>query len=223
MSDESASEFAIIDPNRKPPFWSACRGIARLFVVLMFDLKAYGIRNVPRTGGALLLSNHQSYLDPICFGVDLPRPLSYLAKSELFENRFLGWLISNLRAFPVRQGKSDKGAIDETIRRLREGHLLQLYPEGSRTEDGEIAPILRGAALVLRRVDVPIVPAVVSGSFDAWPKDRKLPRPRPVRVLYGKPMNVRGMDSRQIVQLIDTTLRTMLADLRAGRVRKYER
>ena len=210
-----------LDPSNPTLFWRICRGIARLVAVLMFDLKAYGVQHVPRTGGALIVGNHQSYLDPILYGVDIRRPMSYLAKSELFENRYFGWLIHNLRAFPVRQGRGDKAAIEETIRRLREGHLLQLYPEGSRTEDGEIAPIQRGAALVLRRANVPIVPAVVEGSFAAWPKGRKLPRPRAVRVLYGRPMNVDGLKGDEIIKLIDVTLREMLDDLRAGRVWKY--
>src|SRR5262249_15359529 len=141
----------------------------------------------------------------------------------LFHNRFLGWLISSLRAFPVRQGKGDKGAIDETIRRLREGHMLNLFPEGSRSEDGEIGPMQRGVALVLRRANVPIVPAVVDGSFRAWPKHRAIFRHHPVRVLYGKPVDVSGMKGEQILHLIDATLRKMLDDLRAGRLAEYTR
>ena len=210
-----------IDPMEMGPWYCICRSVARLAVVLLFDFKAYGLHNVPRRGGALLCANHQSYLDPVLFGAMIPRPVSFLAKSELFANRFFGWLIRSLHAFPVRQGKGDKAAIDETIRRLREGHLLNLYPEGSRTEDGEIARIERGAALVVRRAGVPIVPAVVHGSFDAWPKGSKIFRPHPIRVLYGPVLKVEGLKSEQIVELIDRTLRKMLSDLRAGRVAGY--
>ena len=101
--------------------------------------------------------------------------------------------------------------------------MLNLYPEGSRSEDGEIAPIQRGAALVLRRAKVPIVPAVVEGSFRAWPKDRKIFRRHPVRVLFGEPLHVQGMRGEEIVSLIDRTLRKMLEDLRAGRIRPEDR
>jgi len=221
MSDLDQRNFATPDPIRTTLFWRFCRTVARVFTILTFDFKSYGVKNVPKTGGALMISNHQSYLDPVLLGVNLPRPLSYLAKSELFRNRFLSWLITSLRAFPVRQGKGDKAAIEETIRRLREGHMLNIFPEGTRTEDGEIAPIQRGAALVVRRANVPIVPAVIHGSFDAWPYKQKLFRARPICVLYGKPLHVDGLKGEQIVALIDRTLREMFDDLRAGRVEKY--
>lgn len=211
------------DPNRTTLFWRFCRGVAKITVTVLFDFKAYGVSNVPRNGGALMISNHQSYLDPVLLGVNLPRPLSYLAKSELFVNPFLSRLITSLRAFPVRQGKGDKAAIEETIRRLREGHMLNIFPEGTRTEDGQIAPIQRGAALVVRRANVPIVPAVIHGSWESWPYTQKMFRPHPIKVLYGKPLDVSGLKGEQIVELIDRTLRTMFADLRAGRVEKYLR
>jgi 1-acyl-sn-glycerol-3-phosphate acyltransferase len=210
-----------IDPNEMGLWWRFCRAIAQTAVLLMFNFKAYGVRHVPRRGGALLCTNHQSYLDPVLFGVLLKRPISFLAKSELFTNRSFGWLIRSLHAYPVRQGKGDKGAIEETIRRLRQGHLLNLYPEGSRTEDGEIAPIQRGVALIVRRAGVPIVPAVVDGSFQSWPKGAKMFKSHPIRVLYGPPMRVEGLKGDQVVELIEATLKKMLADLRAGRINIY--
>jgi len=210
-----------MDPIRKSRFWRFCRGIAYIGCTVMFDYKAYGVKNVPRTGGALMISNHQSYLDPVLLGLNLPRPLSYLAKSELFKNKFLAWLITELRAFPVRQGRGDKAAIEETIRRLREGHMLNIFPEGTRTPDGKIGEMQRGAALVVRRAGVPIVPVAIHGSYEAWPTGQKIFRSRPVRVLYGKPLNVDGMKSDQIVKVMDRTLREMVEDLRAGQVARY--
>ena len=223
MSDDVIDEprTPSLDPLRTTPFWRLCRAAAYIGTILLFDLKTWGVKNVPRTGGALMISNHQSYLDPVLLGVNLPRPLSYLAKSELFVNPFLRRLITSLRAFPVRQGKGDRAAIEETIRRLREGHMLNIFPEGTRTEDGQIAPIQRGAALVVRRAEVPIVPAVIHGSWEAWPYTKKLFRAHPIRVLYGKPLDVSGMKGDEIVQLIDRTLRQMFDDLRGGRIEKY--
>lgn len=221
ISDSGDSPHIEMDPVRKTRFWRGCRAIAYLGSTILFDYKAFGVKNVPKTGGALLISNHQSYLDPVMLGLNLPRPLSYLAKSELFVNPALRWLITELRAIPVRQGKGDKGALEATIRRLREGHLLNIFPEGTRTPDGEIHEMQRGAALVVRRAGVPIVPAAIHGSYDAWPTGRKMFRSRPIRVLYGKPLNVAGLKSEQIVELMDRTLREMFDDLRAGRVAKY--
>jgi len=157
----------------------------------LFDLKAYGARHVPATGGVLLLSNHQSYLDPVLVGVHLPRPLSYMSKSELFEvNPAFTWLIRSLGAFPVRQGGSAAGAVKLAINRLKGGHALNIFPEGSRTETGEIGPIEGGAALVIRGAKVPVVPVAIHGSFEAWPRGQKLPSPHPIRLLYGEPMDL---------------------------------
>jgi 1-acyl-sn-glycerol-3-phosphate acyltransferase len=153
------------DPSEPTVFWRFCRGIARLLATLMFEMRVYGLENVPRRGGVLLISNHQSYLDPVLLATFVRRQISFLAKSELFENKYFGWLIRSLHAFPIRQGAGDVGAMKETIRRLREGHGLTLFAEGHRTETGELLPIQPGAALVIRRAGVPVVPCVIQGSY----------------------------------------------------------
>jgi 1-acyl-sn-glycerol-3-phosphate acyltransferase len=197
--------------------WRYLQSLARVLTTLLFNLRVYGRRNVPETGGVLIVSNHQSYLDPVLLAVRLDRPLNYIAKSELFENRFGGWFLrSVLNAFPVRQGHGDVGAVKETIRRLQEGHVLNIYPEGARTENGEIARLERGVALIVRRAGVPIVPAVIVGSFKAWPITRKIWRDAPIRVRYGPPMNLAGLERDQIIEMIDRTLREMFAELRDG-------
>lgn len=199
----------------EPLLYRLGRCLCRPWADLWFDLKAYGVENIPRHGGVLVVSNHQSYLDPVLLTVKVSRPFSYMAKSELFENPFFSWLIRSLNAFPVRQGEGDVGAVKETIRRLQEGHALILYPEGTRTLTGEIGPMQPGVGLIVRRAGVPVVPAVIDGSFDAWrPKRDKIFRPHPVRVMYGRPLDVKGLKANQIVQKIDTTLHGLLRDLR---------
>src|SRR5277367_4767043 len=100
--------------------WKSLQIIARIFTSLWFDLKVYGVENVPKTGPVLLIANHQSYLDPVLVAVRLDRPVSFFAKSELFENRFFGWLIRSLHAFPVKLGENDIGAVRMTLQRLEE-------------------------------------------------------------------------------------------------------
>jgi 1-acyl-sn-glycerol-3-phosphate acyltransferase len=195
--------------------WNIGRVICRPFTSRVFDLKVYGRKHVPKTGGVLIVSNHQSYLDPVLFGVQLDRPMSYLAKSELFENPVLSLLIRSLNAFPVQQGKGDVGAVKETISRLKEGHMLNIYPEGTRTLDGELAEIQSGVALVIRRAGVPVVPAVIEGSYEAWPKGAKIFHRHPIRVMYGPPLAMTHMKGPEIVQTIDTTFKKMIAELRA--------
>jgi 1-acyl-sn-glycerol-3-phosphate acyltransferase len=194
------------------------RLIARLLTTLCFDLKVYGTEHVPRTGGLLLVSNHQSNLDPVLLGVQLPRALSYMAKSQLFEvHPLFTWLIRSLGAFPVRQGTGDVGAVKEAITRLQEGDVLNVYPEGSRTETGEIMPMEKGIGLLIRRAKVAVVPVAIDGSFDAWRKGRKMFRRWPIRLQYGPPMDLAHLKGDEIVQRVDQTLRKMVDDLRARR------
>lgn len=201
--------------KKASPAYAFCRGACRIVTSVFFDLKVYGLHHIPADGGALVIANHASYLDPALIGVRIPRPLSFLAKSELFKVPVFGWIIRQCNAFPVRQGAGDKGAIDETIRRLQEGHLLTLFPEGQRSPNGTLQPIQRGVALIVKRAGVPIVPAVIIGAYKAWPKGRPIFQSNPVRVLFGPPLDVSKMKSNEIVEVIDQTFRTMLAELEA--------
>jgi 1-acyl-sn-glycerol-3-phosphate acyltransferase len=184
---------------------------------LLFDFKTYGKSNIPSRGGFLLLANHQSYLDPILVAVHLNRPVSFMAKSELFTNRYFGWLIRYLHAFPVRQTGVAKDAIQEAVKQLNAGRILNIYPEGTRTDDGEIAPIQKGITLILRMAHVPIIPVVIDGSFLAWPNRSKIFRPHPIRVLYGPALDIRSLKGDRLVEKIECTLKSMLEELRARR------
>jgi len=200
--------------------WRFLQMLARWVCTMLFDLRVYGARNIPPTGGVLLVSNHQSYLDPVLLAVGIERPLNYMAKSELFRNPLFSWLIRSLNAFPVEQGAGDVGAVKETINRLQQGHVLNIYPEGSRTEDGKMLPLEKGVGLVIRRAKVPVVPAVIIGSFKAWPKRNKMFRPAPIRVMYGPPMDLAKFGRDEIIERLEVTLHQMLADLESGKVPK---
>jgi 1-acyl-sn-glycerol-3-phosphate acyltransferase len=224
MTESSPSESALssqdkaaansVDHSKMSRFWKFTRMVCRPVMTLVFNLKVYRRHHVPMKGGVLLISNHQSYLDPVLIGVHLERPMSYMAKSELFENKHFAWLIRALNAFPIKQRAGDVGAIKETIKRLKEGFLLNVFVEGARTFTSELGPIEPGAALVIRRAGVPVVPCVIQGSFEAWPRTVKLPIPHPIAVMYGPPLKVEGLKSQQITELIDRTLREMIVELR---------
>lgn len=203
------------DPSQRTFLWKALQVLCRIGTTLMFELKVYGKEHIPSTGGVLIVSNHQSYLDPVLLAVQLYRPVSFLAKSELFKNAFFSRLIRNLNAFPVRQGAGDVGAMKETIRRLQQGHMLVIYPEGSRTDTGDLLPIAPGAALVIRRAGVPVIPAIIEGSFQAWPRWRRIFRPHQIAVMYGPPLQTDGLKTQEITDLIDRTFHQMRDQLRA--------
>ena len=201
---------------RKTWMYSLGQSLCRLFAITLFDLKAYDVQNIPRRGGVLIVSNHQSFLDPVMLGVKVTRPMSFLAKSELFVNRIFGAAIRGVNAFPVRQGEGDVGAVRETIKRLQEGHVLVMFPEGGRCEDGEIAPLQTGVGLIVRRAGptVKVVPAAVEGAFKAWPKGQLLPRCSKVRVKYGKPMDLCHLKAAEIRGIIDGEIHRLFAELR---------
>lgn len=178
---------------------------SRIVFSAVCDLKIYGAETFPRSGGVLVVSNHQSHLDPVILGVAIPRSLSYFAKSELFEmHPAFTRLIESLGAFPVRQTGSAAGAIKETIDRLQSGCALNIYPEGSRTIDGELQPFEKGAALIIRKAKVPVVPVAIHGSFECFPPGTKMPKPHPIRVMFGPPMthlhDLKGDEITKVMQ-----------------------
>jgi 1-acyl-sn-glycerol-3-phosphate acyltransferase len=206
------------DPTRRSPLWRFLQIPAVIGCTLLFKVRVYGLHNVPKSGGVLLVSNHQSYLDPVLLALKLSRPVSYFAKSELFESRYFGALIRALHAFPVERGRGDKGAMEQAIRVLQQGYMLNFYPEGTRTETGEIGPMQRGISLIIRRAKVPVLPAAVHGSFEAWRPPRKFFGPHPIRVAYGRPMLLHELRADQILSRVGSAIGSLYDQLRAGKV-----
>lgn len=201
---------------RKTWMYSLGQSFFRMWAIILFDLRAYGVQNIPKRGGVLILSNHQSFLDPVMLGVKVTRPMSFLAKSELFINKVFGYLIRGVNAFPVRQGEGDVGAVRETIKRLQEGHVLVMFPEGGRCDDGEVAQMQTGIGLIIRRAGptVKVVPAAVAGAFASWPRGQKFPKPMPVRVIYGQPLELYNLKAAEIIKIIDAEIRRLFEELR---------
>ena len=183
-------------------------------LVFWFRLRAYGRGNVPRRGGAIVASNHQSFLDPVFFGAAIDRPIDYFARRSLFRGPF-GAFIRALNAFPVERGRADLGALRGALERLQAGRVLLLFPEGTRTETGEVGPFQEGVAALARRAGVPVIPAAVEGAFEAWPRRQRLFTPgAPCAVAIGPP--IAGDDPRLTEKLRAEVLR-LQAFLRARR------
>jgi 1-acyl-sn-glycerol-3-phosphate acyltransferase len=196
-------------------FWNPSRALCRIITSVWLDFKVHGLKHIPRSGGALLVCNHQSYLDPVFLGAQMRRQITFVAKSELFAPPGLGWLIRMLNTLPVRRGEADVSAIKEALRRVEEGQILAMFPEGTRSTHGGLLPIQPGIGLMIKRTDAPVIPAVVDGAWRAWPRGQKLPGKARVRLLYGPPLNVENMKAARIIQHVDQTFRSMLSELRA--------
>ena len=191
-------------------------GLQVLFCSL-FRLRVLGRHNVPREGAVLLLGNHQSFFDPPLCGVGLVRELDYVARESLFKNRFFGRLISSLNAFPLQRDSADIAAFREIIRRLSRGRALVLFPEGTRTPDGRIRPMKSGFELIARKSGATIVPVVVDGAFEAWPRSQPLPGLGRIMVMYGEPITAEQaaqLGRAELVEEINRRLRQMQNDLR---------
>ena len=164
----------------------------KLALTLLFRIRAWGVERVPRRGGALLASNHQSFLDPTVVGTPLPRRAYYMARRTLFDVPGLGRLIRAVNAFPVERGGVNRRAMRTAIELMSRGEGLVVFPEGTRTPDGEVKRFTSGFALLAARAGVPIVPVAIHGAYEAWPRHQRLPRPSPVHVAYGEPLAVAG-------------------------------
>jgi 1-acyl-sn-glycerol-3-phosphate acyltransferase len=154
----------------------------------LFRVRATGRDRVPLDGPALLACNHQSYLDVVMLGLASPRPVHYVARGGLFRSPLFARVIKSLNAFPLPEDGSRLGAIKETLRRLAEGHLIVIFPEGARSRDGTLQPPKPGVGLLVRRSGVPVIPAAVAGAFEAWPPGRRIPQFGDVWVEFGAPL-----------------------------------
>lgn len=147
-----------------------------LFLVLG-PFRVRGKYRVPRSGGLLILSNHQSDIDPVAVQISCPRPIYFMAKSELFEMRLLGKVIRWFKAFPVKRGEPDKGAIATAIELLKSGETVCVFPEGELSESGDLLPLKPGVALIVRMAQVPVICLGIDGTRRIMPYGKLLPRP----------------------------------------------
>lgn len=180
--------------------------------------RALGLNHVPRRGGALLVSNHQSFFDPMIVALPIPREVHFMARDSLFRDPRFGRIIRHFNAFPVKRGSADLGAIKEALRRLKSGAVVTAFPEGTRTTDGGILPMHAGIVLLARRAAVPIVPTLVLGAFEAWHRSRRLPRLLPVLVAYGEPIS-----TEQSAKLDDEACISLVRDRIVEMARRYHR
>src|SRR5438445_2849693 len=154
-----------------------------------FRWRVFNPERVPLKGPVILASNHASYLDPMLIGAALHRGINYLAREDLFRFPILGWILRYWQAVPVdREGGGAKG-LRAILDRLLAGGAIILFPEGTRTRDGKLQPARAGIGLTVIKSAAAVVPVRVFGTFEAFGRDVRFPRPRRVAVKYGLPMH----------------------------------
>ncbi len=174
-----------------------CRTVARELVRPLARVRVEGLENLPATGPCILVANHQSLLDPIFIQCHVPRPVHTLTKSTQFGRFPFTWLLPRILALPTRRYRVDAHVVRLMLRRLAQGEVVGVYPEGERTWDGTLQPLRRGTLRVLLRAGVPIVPCGISGAFELWPRWGKGPRRgKEVVLRFGPPLRFPVQKSR---------------------------
>jgi 1-acyl-sn-glycerol-3-phosphate acyltransferase len=199
-------------------WYHVVRYVTGLIATVLLRWRATGHGNVPESGAVLLVSNHLSYLDVFFLGIPLRRPLNFVARSTLFVP-VLGTLMRSVGAFPIQREGMGASGMKETLRRLRAGGIVTLFPEGTRSPDGELGPLKQGIAVLVVRAGVPVVPVGVAGTFEIWPRSRLIPVPHPMRVHYGRPIlpgELAGMENEAITDLIRDRIRECRLEARRG-------
>ncbi len=169
----------------------------------------------------MLVANHQSYLDPMVAGLAINRECHFIARDSLFYNPYFGRLITYCNAFPVRRGEADVQAVKELLRRLRDGKLVMIFPEGTRSRDGSITRINPNSLSVAVRARVPIVPALIDGTFRAMGRGAVLPRVYPVNVIYSEPISAENAATWPVEKTAELVMRRMHESMiRSAELRK---
>lgn len=183
MTSESAPD----DPRARNWLWWSVQLLMQNLFTFWLRYRVLGTGGLPE-GGALLLINHQSSLDPLVTAVALKRPVSYLARHELFDRPGVGWIMRQTFVMPIRRESAGTESIRLSVERLNAGFYVGLFPEGTRSEDGKLHELKPGFLAIVRRAQVPVIPVGIAGARNAYPRGAVFVRPRTVRVVIGEPI-----------------------------------
>lgn len=170
-------------------FYRVAQSSLRLFFRVVYKHEVIVKDPTPIQGGAIIASNHLSFLDPPLIAASWTEAIAFFAKSGLFENPLLRTLITSLNAHPVGNGNDIK-SLKLACKLLEEGNKILIFPEGTRSQDGSLVPFKRGIGMLALRTKVPIIPTYIHGTFDIWPKGQKLPSifGKKTICIFGKPI-----------------------------------
>ncbi len=184
------------ESNQSPPIrtnyrnipWILCQWVLQVFFVLWLRYQSRGKEHLPAEGGGLMVSNHQSFLDPLLIGLPLKRPVSFMARDSLFRVPLLGPFMRYEFVIPISRSAASSQSFRAAIQNIEYGNFVGIFPEGTRTTDGAVQRFKPGFLALLKRTDCAIYPIGIAGAFHALPRGAYYLRPRPVRVVYGKPI-----------------------------------
>ncbi len=177
-------------PTVRSPLWFSLQVVIQTFFLFWLGYRATGYKRLEQEQGALILANHQSFLDPLVVGLPFRRPISFLARDSLFCIPLIGWLLKNTHVMPINQQAASTTSLRDTIRRLHAGWLVGIFPEGTRSPTGDLGELKPGFAAIIRRAKLPVYPVGISGAYQALPMGGWFLKPARVRVVFGEPLTV---------------------------------
>lgn len=170
--------------EKKPFIFKLARMVCTPIFKLLYRYEITNRNNIPPQGAYVLACNHQSYTDPVLLNIGQKRMINFMAKEELFRNKFFAALIRSLGAFPVhRGGTGDQTAINNAQKLLSDGRVLGIFPEGKRSTTGELLKLRAGAVMLAFQCGVPIVPACITA------KGGRIKMFNKVKITYGDPIS----------------------------------
>lgn len=174
------------------------RWLARTWFRLCYGFRAVATDNIPRHGGVILASNHQSFLDPMAIAAASTRTLTFLARESLARNRLYRLLTASLPIVAIERGAGDRAAIRRITEELRRGAACLVFPEGTRSERGLLGELRSGVVMMARQAEVPVVPVAIAGAYAIWPRGNRVPRLRGrLRVAFGRPLELAQLSKQE--------------------------
>lgn len=172
-------------PQRRNWVWFSIQLVLRLFFAIWLRYRARGHERLVSDGGMLLVINHQSFLDPLLVGLPLRRPVSYLARDNLFRVPLVGWVLRHTSVLPINREAASANSLRHLVGRLQAGFWVGIFPEGTRSRDGQLGPLKPGFLALLRRANVPVCPVGIAGANLALGRGARILVPGKVRVVFG--------------------------------------
>lgn len=202
-------------PKARNVLWRTSQLIMQNVFCFWLGYRARGHERLDEAEGGLVLGNHQSFLDPLLIGLPLHRPISFVARDSLFKLPVIGWILRNTYVMPISRESASSASLRETIRRMQHGFLVGVFPEGTRTETGEVGPFKPGFVALIRRAKLPVYPVGIAGAFQAMGKGSWFLKPARVRVVVGEPISVEELaqfDSRDKDQALIDFVRSRVVE-----------
>ncbi|KPK38943.1 MAG: hypothetical protein AMJ78_09230 [Omnitrophica WOR_2 bacterium SM23_29] len=158
------------------------RPIGTILCKILFQVKAKGLEHLPKEGKVILAANHSSYLDSVVLGVVIPRRIKWIVRKDIYHLWWLKWLFVLTKMIP------ENGAIERSLFSLRDGEILGIFPEGTRSRDGLLHSGKEGIGILALKSAAPVIPCAILGAFEAYPPHASFPKPHPIKIIIGRPI-----------------------------------